>query len=121
MNKNVKKMWVEALQRPDTEKGWYPQGRGWLCRQNVSLDGGEEPHLYGDAFCCLGVLTNLAILSGAECGTRPHNPWGPNDWPTEAVQSWAGLTNADLAALVRMNDTSRHNFEEIARYIKASL
>ena len=43
MNKQVKRLWLDALKSRK-----YPQGKGRLKR--------------GDSFCCLGVLCELSIL-----------------------------------------------------------
>lgn len=89
MNPEIKKLWVEALR-----SGEYRQGKG--CLRIKHHDG-------GDNYCCLGVLSDLAVKAGVGKwglvdgnGRRPHVGDGKsNDYLTDDVMRWAGLTHSN--------------------------
>lgn len=110
MNADVKAKWLEALR-----SGEYQQAAGQLRD--------------GNAFCCLGVLCDLASQSGAV------RPWEGNgiieDYGATLppkVMDWAGLDNDNpqvrrnghLWALGELND-NRATFAEIADVIERDL
>ena len=106
MNKEVKKLWVEALR-----SGKYEQGRGCLRK--------------GDKFCCLGVLCDLNEPSW---NTRPEISlsiyWHKdeeNNLPSDEIMSWAGLLRSDCSVLAILNDSGRKSFSDIAEYIEENL
>lgn len=120
MNPKVKAKWVKALR-----SGEYVQGKGGLC-----IPGKKH-----DTFCCLGVLTDLAVRakvtqwapdvpSGALPGQSYYNA---ADLP-DAVAAWAGLDRTvpiinphlNLNA-IDANDDRAYSFEEIADLIEANL
>lgn len=82
MNQDIKQRWVAALR-----SGEYKQGTNWLCKN------GE--------FCCLGVLSDLAVKDGV-ISARPSE-WDEattyfDNEPAllpEAVAEWAGLPCAE--------------------------
>ena len=88
MKPEIKKLWIDALL-----SGEYEQGRGVLCRNN--LDGTTE-------WCCLGVLTDLAIKAGIVMEIKmadSDDPSNPNavffddsheKLPVK-VQEWSGI------------------------------
>ena len=109
MNKDVKKMWVEALR-----SGEYRQARTQLRD--------------GDSLCCLGVL----------CDLRDNSYWTGNIYDGEmqtlpnSVSEWAGLESDNPKvgkwALSELNDgvnggcgVRPHSFSEIADMIEAEL
>lgn len=89
--KEVRKLWVEAL-----ESGDYKKGVGWL--RTIDRDG-------TDRFCCLGVLCDLASKHGVatgeelmDSGVRCFKYSSPIDCGDNArrvapncVKDWAGL------------------------------
>lgn len=84
MKPEIKKLWIDALL-----SGEYQQGTGYLCQMT-----GDGP-----MFCCLGVLTDLAIKSGVNISITTKDDRG-NDivvygdsfetLPSE-VMEWSGL------------------------------
>lgn len=88
MKPEIKKLWIDALL-----SGEYEQGRGVLCRNN--LDGTTE-------WCCLGVLTDLAVKAGIVMeitmsdSNDPNNPNavffdGTHEKLPVKVQQWSGV------------------------------
>lgn len=92
--------WVDALR-----SGKYKQGRGRL----RSLD---------DKFCCLGVLCDLG---DQKAWVQGESSFCYRDFcsllPT-TVRDIVGLTDFDLTALMKLNDSQGKSFEEIANYIE---
>lgn len=89
MNKDVKQKWVAALRSGEFEQ----------CKGTLRM---------GDSFCCLGVLSELAVRDGV---IEPPVALGDDDWRShrgdgqpvwaydneaghlpDAVANWAGLT-----------------------------
>lgn len=120
LNPEVKKLWVDALRSGD-----YKQGNGKLL-----LDG---------KYCCIGVLCDLMIKSGADTEghvskrLRPDGPdcWGLPDGPSRiALQDWAGMDVSAHRTQVRIgrytatlffhNDQGR-TFNKIADAIEEQL
>lgn len=115
VNREVIEQWAIAL-----ESGEYPQTRGALRRVRP----------YGDhpaGFCCLGVLTDLAVKGGVteaarenEDGTVSYrNSWDENDPGLEMsqlpriVQVWAGLPMANpIVSYLRTPEEVQEEFEE---------
>lgn len=116
MNPEIKAKWVAALR-----SGEYKQGRDVLRTED-------------DAYCCLGVLCDLAAREGV-------GEWDPSyghfvsgvadigyALPPTGVVEWAGLggvcpyveVDGDHPALSSLNDTGR-TFGEIADLIEAQL
>ena len=131
MNGDIKDLWIDALL-----SGEYQQGTGQLHTQET--DG-------TDYFCCLGVLTDLAIKNGvpleievqsADTGERRIAYNGCYEYLPRAVAEWAGVptqgsykiarsggNGVDLPALewtqslAELNDQG-FSFESIAEEIK---
>ncbi len=91
---NVAKMWLKAL-----KSGEYKQTNGRL----------QENGRY----CCLGVLTDLAVKNGVICKFRSENDSGL--MPTKTVKEWIGLKNEKR--LASLNDNKK-SFKFIANYIE---
>lgn len=123
MNKDIKRRWVEALR-----SGKYKKTTG-------QLHVAQSTHSQPSGYCCLGVLTALAIEDGVEV---------PADWPGLAglpspVKDWAGLDSrfpqvpfrhealeADEIGLTALNDGDeldirKRSFKEIADKIEKHL
>lgn len=116
MNKEIKKLWVDALLSDD-----YTQGTATLRGINPL---GKEVH------CCLGVLCDLALKHGSEKAKDSANhalimrdPYLPKD-----VMKWAELTSTDplvlydknMKCLSQIND--KHvDFKTIASLIEERL
>jgi hypothetical protein len=133
MDKEAKKLWVEALR-----SGEYEQGQGMLCK--MLADGTEE-------YCCLGVLCEVAIAQGVN--VRKADPdFDPGtsflaasygeDCPNTGtlpieVQIWARLEEEDpklgFYSAINYNDgynssqdeVRPHTFDEIAELIEEHL
>jgi hypothetical protein len=113
MNPEVKDQWVKALR-----SGEYEQTRNLLHR----VDGG---------YCCLGVLSELAVQAGVIPPARREKD-DPHAWyygPDECilplpVENWAGLNgsseSATVGQLMRLNDKG-DSFAIIADVIEARL
>lgn len=110
MNKEVKKLWLEALRSGD-----YKQGCNLLRSRN-------------DEFCCLGVLCDLAYKAGiveepeiTELGDYMYER-DVSLLPPK-VSKWSGGVGAmgdyDGTSLVNDNDVGK-TFEEIAAIIEAN-
>lgn len=113
MRKEVKEKWVTALR-----SGEYEQGDGQLCIEYGGTD--RKP-----CFCCLGVLTELAVKEGVVNWYDPEMGFAP-----PRVGEWAGLpeglpekTIGSLSLqefLAGMNDDGV-SFSEIADWIERYL
>jgi hypothetical protein len=131
MNPEIKAQWVAALR-----SGEYTQGMGAL----KTLEG---------AYCCLGVLCDLAHKAGATTlaedtselsGAVTRYGYGPSDnilsddvstgELPEDVQAWAGLEYCNPivkdsdgwgVSLISLNDSDGRTFDEIADAIEEHL
>ena len=121
MKTEIKQRWVEALR-----SGSYKQLTGVLHRDSSS----------GSAFCCLGVLCDLAIQDGILPGWDRFVDFPdeeePGEWTDEflpgRVQAWAGcnanpgVTLDDCSvALAACNDERNLSFPQIADLIETQL
>lgn len=123
VNQIVKTMWVDALR-----SGKFEQGRNTL---RVEVDG--RP-----AFCCLGVLTEIAVGDGvtkrAGTGYKDVDSDGltheEDGVLTASVQWWAGLPDSNpfvntpdggRRTLSCLNDDEEYDFEQIADVIEEQL
>lgn len=126
MNPEIKAQWVTALR-----SGEYKQGRGnlrWISAK-------------GSTYCCLGVLSDLAVKAGIACWSEGISSGeiiaGDHHdacIPVPAVCEWAGLDQGNsndkpIGHLIGMNDGmtdsegkhKRYNFIEIADWIEENL
>jgi hypothetical protein len=116
MDENVKAKWLEALR-----SGEYEQGQGQL--------------RYGNRFCCLGVLCEVAVKEGLPIEVRKsmYDTTFYNDEGfvlPDSVREWAGLDhynpevpwseNGEPFSLGGLNDAGK-NFEFIAALIESNL
>lgn len=115
MNKEIAKIWCDALR-----SGEYKQGTGVL----HDLDH--------NTFCCLGVLCDLAVKAGI--GVTPKPAFGFNTYDNafnmlpDSVKKWAGMFNGggrlksdgctNDNALFRLNDEKKFSFVKIADFIE---
>lgn len=90
MKPEIKKLWIDALL-----SGEYQQGTGFLCQMTEN----------GPEFCCLGVLTDLAIKSGVDLSITTRDERGSDvvvygssfeTLPSE-VMEWSGIGNPNGA------------------------
>jgi len=103
MNKEIKKIWVQALR-----SGLYEQTTGELTD--------------GEGYCCLGVLCDIAAMNGlVQSACHPFSP-------DEAIRMWSGLeidTTVDFNGvnkyLSQVNDDDRQDFHQIADIIEEQL
>lgn len=133
MNPEVKAAWLEALR-----SGEYAQGHGKLCRP-AGYEGQTE-----DTFCCLGVLTDVAIKAGkgeltADREThaygvtyRDSDGFGVDNYLPESVRIWAGLESSNprvnyrdaafdqIDTLSNLNDGGSFDLARIADIIDAN-
>jgi hypothetical protein len=123
LNADIKRRWTEALR-----SGEYRQTQYVLVMPDPIL---------GDAFCCLGVLCEIAVKDGvivrqAESYLDPANPMDQSDATLPmAVLRWAELpTEADGAGevvvgherfLTTFNDNFGYDFNQIANIIEEKL
>lgn len=122
MNPKIKARWIRALRNPKR----YTKTKFRLYR---SKSGGRDAPA---GYCCLGVLTDLAVKSGVEVQAN----WGTGAILPPEVVEWAGLDESNPivkdgagkeACLVDFNDGDNdrvihaRSFEQIASYIEKSL
>ena len=94
MNPGIRAQWTAALR-----SGEYEQGASYL--------------RYKNAFCCLGVLCDLAVKDGV-LAAPDEDPDEEDVWVygeanamlPEAVQDWAGLSESPVADVVVGDDCS---------------
>ena len=122
MNKDIKKLWVDALLSGDYEQGYHRL---------------KNPN---DKFCCLGVLCDVhlklypenkwvvnEIITKDYC--ESHEYMGCGSYLPDDVKVWSGLydetysvvINGQNAALARHNDSYKQSFKEIAHAIDEQL
>ena len=115
MNPEVKKLWVEALRRPETEDGYYIQTFGVLTKKRV-IDG-------VDCFCANGVLKNLAVEVGVTTWAAKNDR--ANVFLDKKTLAWAGLDTEYFTyaekIITRMNDLTMTPFPEIAGWIERNM
>ena len=105
MDKEVKEKWLKALR-----SGEYAQGKGALCAKHP---------IEGIVHCCLGVLCEVQGAKRIKHMGQTmleYNGHFSGGYPTPALQ--AGLANFAMAELVRMNDSGRYSFADIADHIE---
>lgn len=123
MDKNIKKLWVEALR-----SGKYKQGKNYLHRV---IDGENR-------FCCLGVLCKIADLAAKEISANKYSysyagVESTSRLPT-GFDAKVKLTFEEQTLLTGMNDgviqingtystdsVHRKSFLEIADWIEENL
>lgn len=124
LNKTVKKLWLEAL-----ESGEYEKGQ----RALLGHRDGE------DHFCCLGVLCDLYARTHPKTGAgfdvwpgemRPgvdsyfyssgSVKYGTPALPPRVVSKWANLSDLAMDALIKLND-SQKTWRGVIRYIREKL
>lgn len=110
MNQKIKKLWTSALR-----SGKYKQGKGGLCH------GGPQ----GTRYCCLGVLSDLAVKNKV-CSRRIA--FRGNAFLNQPIINWAGLRSENPSinnyGLVEYNDglnIEQKTFKEIADLIDKNL
>lgn len=109
MDAEIAKLWTDAL-----ESGKYKQGRLFLSKD--------------DAYCCLGVLCEVAIKNGIAleiCEDRGVKVYdGACAAVPDSILKWSGMRRSDGfifndgCCLANLNDIDRLSFEEIAVVIK---
>ena len=117
MKPEIKTQWITALRSGD-----YKQGKGVLKK--------------GDKYCCLGVLSDLAVKAGI--GRWEDSPYRDgvshvsasgayyNSYLPYSVRLWAGLDSPegvrldsqDSRSLIALNDMHGFTFSEIADVIE---
>lgn len=108
MNAKIKKLWVKALR-----SGKYKQGKTKLHYGNQN----------GSKYCCLGVLSDLAVKNGV-CSRK--KAFERNETLNIPVCVWAGL-DCDRNPVVNgnrisiFNDKKNFNFRQIADLIEKNL
>lgn len=115
MNPEIQKMWTDALR-----SGEYSQGERRL-------------RLANDTYCCIGVLTDLYNKNTGQGEWKlddVSHAFGFLDgdksisekvWIPRTVAKWSGMDREDhvIGSLIRMNDTYKSSFVEIADFIDA--
>lgn len=101
LDPDFKAKWCEALRSGDYQQGH----RSLVIPAQPRRDSKEEP-----AFCCLGVA--LEILGwNRDCGGITYS----------RLQKEVGLDDSAQAHLMKMNDSMKRPFSEIADYIEKHL
>ena len=109
MNKEIKKIWVQALR-----SGIYEKTTGKLHKVNEDDD---------QRFCCLGVLCDIAAMDGVLGEYIEEDPTEPS----AAVRIWAGMDDMKIMykdeqhPIYRLNDHYALSFNQIANIIEAQL
>lgn len=126
MDPKIKARWVRALRNPKR----YTKTKFRLHR---SKSGGRDAPA---GYCCLGVLTDLAVKSGVEIHGTIGGDWSSMAILPPEVVEWAGLDESNPivkdgvgreACLVDFNDGDNdgvihaRSFGQIASYIEKSL
>jgi hypothetical protein len=114
MNKEVARLWIDALR-----SGEYKHTSGRLVRGTDSL-----------SYCCLGVLCELAVEKGVELTKTPYDDEGLGYRVSNftyigvlppTVQTWAGCGDEpyfDTKGATYWNDYANLNFQQIADKIE---
>lgn len=111
MNPEIRDRWEAALR-----SGEYQQGRGQLGRYPEEDLDGRHVDTARPAFCCLGVLCELAVADGVVTRDVMHRFVGyraPDDefvaykFPPLAVAEWAGLTTTNPFVSIPEDDPLR--------------
>jgi hypothetical protein len=108
MDPECKKKWLEALRSE-----WFPQTHGVLFRKN-------EAYGLPAGYCCLGVLAEACDLPRSMSG-NDMVVGGSRTQLEPNVRELVGLTSSAQGQLVRMNDTEKKSFSEIADWIEEYL
>lgn len=128
MKLDVKRQWLDALR-----SGEYPQGNGRLCNVIPKHDANDVKVVEVRAFCCLGVLCDIAVKAGvltesrrSAMHTREYVEYaGETSYLPSVVRDWAGLTSNDPVidgyGLSFWNDNRKFSFDEIAALIEEKL
>lgn len=111
MNKNIAKQWIAALRSGD-----YKQGHKRLVITDKDIS----------AFCCLGVLCNIAIENG-------YGEWKGDNFIIPGrevresiilpirVREWADISDKSMQMFIEFNDTRGFSFQQIADYIEKNM
>lgn len=103
MNKRIKRKWIKALR-----SGEYVQGYARLCIPGKDFD----------SFCCLGVLTDLAVREGVCAWGAKKADGGLSD----PVIRWADFDVVHEDTLTQLNDGALpKTFKQIAAWIEKQL
>lgn len=138
MNPEAKTAWLDALR-----SGEYEQGEGKLCRPAHSAMNRSDK----DKFCCLGVLTDVAMKLGKvqltthedESAVTYVSQDGPQDdaYLPDVVREWSGLQGYNpqveytytalhggeataYEMLANLNDSGHYDFAKIADLIETN-
>lgn len=124
MNADIKQKWLDAMR-----SGEYPQTVGVLHRtEPYSIPG--DSHEFPVGYCCLGVLCAVLPEHGKfdDLGHFQYISSGVFEGPGTSIQELpksilraVGLTDAQQRDLMKLNDSERKNFAQIADYIEANL
>lgn len=107
-------LWLKALRSGD-----YVQTNNALQRINADEEGPA-------GYCCLGVLTDVAIKNGCEIAAAPYEDTGLMGYdgeiayPPPSVARWAGELPINDLELATMNDGGGITFAEIADRLEAA-
>ena len=98
LKRGLKSKWVKAL-----KSGKYKQVREHL--------------RHAGRFCCLGVLCEVA---GMERKGKSYSITDENELGYDGCEV-VGLSNEQQNTLIRMNDSAKMSFKEIASYIERNI
>jgi len=106
----VMKKWLS-----DLRSGKFTQAQG--CLRECYWDA-SEPMV---AFCCLGVLQDIAVRDGGPAWDAPNGPDGGSGIPLAQISEYLGLTENMTSKLIEMNDDDGKDFNQIADYIEFTI
>lgn len=119
----IKEIWCEAL-----ESGEFEQGRGVLKMPHMKMLS-DDPDKY--SYCCLGVLCEklypgsfVKELAGyseiLQIQLEEKVVESRTELPDE-VREIIGMNHCDMIHLIKLNDSEKRPFKEIATYIRENL
>jgi hypothetical protein len=121
MNKEIKKLWIDALR-----SGSYYQGQVYL-RRSIWWYSQSQNRELRNYYCPLGVLCDLhshhflANWYGQTQSPETFRYYRNDILPPPQVLEWAGLSLENANYIAYLSDTNGDNFDLIATYIEHSL
>lgn len=119
--------WIDALEN----RYWWIRGR---LRGPVN-----DPQIWGDGFCAIGVLCDIFLKSGdegvaaskarwdkgsgsfvwEESGVE-RSQWAEDAVPTPVLKWWSRHHPLDLSGIITANDFLNSSFRELAMYLRGA-
>lgn len=109
MNRKIRSLWIKAL-----ESGRYKQARTRLVVK-------KNKHY---SYCCLGVLCRVAGARFSQDGVPSLGDMHNADLEgrlADAFLDHVKLSDLDQSELIRLNDTEKATFKDIAKWIRKNV